>query len=1050
MANSVDKEKLLTLPEFKNLKPEELDVIDQIITEMNSSGYSSLYEKLRFADFREIPVDILTFVDDNNYLGNAWHDAQGNSKLYPYWREELKKVFPNNMDLSVNNVILGGSRGRGKTEIAVLMIAYQLYKVLCLKNPLEYFHLKPTEKAVFAFMNIKLALAEEIGVSKFQNTIQSSPWFLSHGEVTGRTRKIWVPMKFNGQDVVEIKIGSQADDLIGLPVLGVFFDEISFIKNLDIEIQKRKANDMIDTALGGMKTRFIHNGKNPTLLILASSKRSDKAFLEDHMKKKVKSEKDNVYISEGSVWAVKPKGTYSEETFKVALGNKFLPSIVLKDNEEEITYIKKGYKILEVPIDFKADFLDDIDRALCDFAGIASSNLSKYINGENFCKLINPTRVNPFSKEILEVGNGADDTAQYSDYFDLTKINPKLKSRPLYIHLDMSISGDKTGIAGVWITGKKISTDGSNMGKDLFYTLAFSVSIKAPKGRQISFEKNRNFIRWLKKNGFNIKGVSSDTFQSYDLQQQLTSEGYSCSIISVDRVQDKICKPYQNFKSIIDEGRLDVYESKQLLLEVTDLERDMDTGKVDHSTDGCFTGDTKVSLVDGRELSFEELVDEYKQGKSNYVYSFNHQTNQIEPKPIKKAWMTIKNARLVEVELDNGEIIRCTPNHRFMLRDGSYIEAENLRPGQPLMPLYRKIGKVGLAGYRLYYSPLEEVWHYEHRQFVHKYNETIKKTEVVHHINFNKLDNTPTNLKIMSRNVHTRLHNREQSDEERSKRSLSIKKWHKEHRGTEEYATRSEKIRQALYVNLGEEAANKRVAKRARIAEIERIFDVEWDKLTLSEKNRIGNKYARMIDPTIQQRTSAALSQRHKEGLFTNAKIALQRHNDSVRGKPRSPEDRQKMREGQRRIREYKNHKVVAVRYLDYTEDVYDIEVADNHNFALSSGIFVHNSKDCSDAVCGALFNASQNAEQYAFDYGEDIETVENANASSNNESIRQQLSVDFNAEIQRMLDPVARRQKEIAEEANSNPSQPPKISSSFNSQPSYAINYLNDGIIVF
>jgi hypothetical protein len=31
-------------------------------------------------------------------------------------------------------------------------------------------------------------------------------------------------------------------------------------------------------------------------------------------------------------------------------------------------------------------------------------------------------------------------------------------SKPLYIHLDMSVSGDMTGIAGVWITGKKVST----------------------------------------------------------------------------------------------------------------------------------------------------------------------------------------------------------------------------------------------------------------------------------------------------------------------------------------------------------------------------------------------------------------------------------------------------------------------------------------------------------------------------------------------------------------------------------------------------------------
>ena len=55
-----------------------------------------------------------------------------------------------------------------------------------------------------------------------------------------------------------------------------FFDEVSFQRNQDIDKQKKKAMDMIDTALGGMLTRFMVNGKNKSLLCLASSKRSDK------------------------------------------------------------------------------------------------------------------------------------------------------------------------------------------------------------------------------------------------------------------------------------------------------------------------------------------------------------------------------------------------------------------------------------------------------------------------------------------------------------------------------------------------------------------------------------------------------------------------------------------------------------------------------------------------------------------------------------------------------------------------------------------------------
>lgn len=571
-----------------SLSPQEREIVLKALQEISTQGTSKTLDDLRYEDYREIPVDILTFVDSDQYLGNAWHDAEGKSKLYPYWRKELKKIFPNNLDTAVNNAIFSGSRGRGKTELCILIAAYLLHRLLCLKNPVEYFHLKPSEKIVFAFMNIKLQLAEEIGVSKFQNTIQSSPWFMAHGTVEGRTKKIWTPQRYNDRVAIEIKIGSQADDLIGLPIFFAFFDEVSFQRNKDIDEQKRKANDMIDTAIGGMKTRFVHKGKNPTLLALASSKRSDKSFLEEHMKKKLKSEKGNVYISDGPVWEVKPPETYSLPHFRVALGNKFLLSQVIPDEEPSTTYLDKGYKILDVPGEFKADFLDDIDRALCDFAGISSSEISKYISGSAWRDTRNDQIQNLFTKDLIEVGNDIDDAIQYRDYVDLSRVSSGLKSRPLFVHMDMSVSGDMTGIAGVWIVRKDVHQADRDQSKELHFRLAFSVSVKAPRGRQISFEKNRQFIYWLKEVGFNLKGISTDTFQSVDTGQSLLSKGYPYTVISVDRVDSSshLCLPYQYFRSCIYEKRLETYESETLTAEIIDLERNINTGKVDHPDGG--------------------------------------------------------------------------------------------------------------------------------------------------------------------------------------------------------------------------------------------------------------------------------------------------------------------------------------------------------------------------------------------------------------------------------------------------------------------------------
>jgi hypothetical protein len=174
----------------------------------------------------------------------------------------------------------------------------------------------------------------------------------------------------------------------------------------------------------------------------------------------------------------------------------------------------------------------------------------------------------------------------------------------------MSLSGDKTGIAGVWITGKRPQAAGEDPSKELEFKTAFSVSIKAPKGFQVSFEKNRNFIRWLRDRGFAIKGVSSDTYQSAQIQQQLKSDGFKTKILSVDRVDSatKQCLPYAFFKSAIYERHLQLYKDCELLTnEIVSLER-LSDGHIDHPQN--FSKD-QSDAVCGALFLASEFAEEY-------------------------------------------------------------------------------------------------------------------------------------------------------------------------------------------------------------------------------------------------------------------------------------------------------------------------------------------------------------------------------------------------------------------------------------------------------
>lgn len=92
----------------------------------------------------------------------------------------------------------------------------------------------------------------------------------------------------------------------------------------------------------------------------------------------------------------------------------------------------------------------------------------------------------------------------------------------------------------------------------------------------------------------------------------------------------------------------------------------------------CLTLDTEIKLLDGRTLSLKQMIEEYEEGKELWVYSVNPDTHEIEKGAVKWAGVTRRDAALVEVTLDNGEVIRCTPDHRFILRDGSEKEAKDL------------------------------------------------------------------------------------------------------------------------------------------------------------------------------------------------------------------------------------------------------------------------------------------------------------------------------------------------------------------------------------
>jgi DNA gyrase subunit B len=131
------------------------------------------------------------------------------------------------------------------------------------------------------------------------------------------------------------------------------------------------------------------------------------------------------------------------------------------------------------------------------------------------------------------------------------------------------------------------------------------------------------------------------------------------------------------------------------------------------------------------------------------------------------ARITKRQAEVVRVTLDNGETIVCTPDHPFLMRNGRYQAAEKLRPGESMMPLYRKDSSrkdtgITINGYEMVWDPRSDSWIFTHvlADWYNRWTGAYAKSdgEHCHHIDFNKRNNNPSNLVRLSKDDHLSIH----------------------------------------------------------------------------------------------------------------------------------------------------------------------------------------------------------------------------------------------------------------------------------------------------
>ena len=186
---------------------------------------------------------------------------------------------------------------------------------------------------------------------------------------------------------------------------------------------------------------------------------------------------------------------------------------------------------------------------------------------------------------------------------------------------------------------------------------------------------------------------------------------------------------------------------------------DLRYGKIliaaDYDLDGCLTGDTLIPLVDGRVLPISELEKE----EEFYVWSCT-ESGEVVAGRGHSSRVTKQVKKLLHITLDNGEVVRATHNHPFMLRDGNFVRADKLSIGASLMPFKTHDGsECGfMANYTRVFDPKTNRYKFAHHIVADGVFGERTKGVHVHHKDHNQKNNAPCNLELMNASDHLSYH----------------------------------------------------------------------------------------------------------------------------------------------------------------------------------------------------------------------------------------------------------------------------------------------------
>lgn len=607
-------------------------------TEALIKGNAAPVEML--ARMNKTPVLIDEFVESPEFLGELM-------EVWPALKDDLREMNPDVLAGAepVTEVLLGGATGTGKSFLSSITAMYQLYLLTCFDEPQRMFGMAATTPIVFTMQSVSPTITKRVLYKPMRDIFVAMPFTKQHLRYN-RHKESELEI---GGGLKVVPIGANVQSIVGQAIPCAILDEVNFMQVIENSKQVAgpngmgghydQAEDVYSNISRRRKRTFLTQGYSFGALCVISSTRYKDDFLDRRMAEAEKHNESGVLIRRRKQYEVAPPGRYSSERFTYMVSTPNKPGRIIETGEIEGTHFPQGACLEQVPFELISDFRRDPEGAQRDYMGIASEAIAPLIRkrqkiidatsrGQNLSRLVEKDLVT-----LAVDGMPAFLPGNFPQGADRDKAR--------WVHVDMSRTGDRCGIAMVRLDGFQDKISEAEMIERLpRFSCELAVGIKPDPSHPIIIADVRSWIMQLAFDfGLYIHAVTFDGFDSRDTIQALRAAGISADVVSMDRSS----APHLQMRDALYEDRLDLQPDCEILAhEMRTLEYHVDKDRIDHppkfgSKDvvDCLSGALFKAAQSRQVRNGIEIVDRREPGEEGISRRYRIERPQRRERPIR-------------------------------------------------------------------------------------------------------------------------------------------------------------------------------------------------------------------------------------------------------------------------------------------------------------------------------------------------------------------------------------------------------------------------------